>query len=103
MNWQESFASIRRSRYMRERFADSPKSVTESDSTTVNVELLGRNVENLLVGNSDGRESFVDLELGDLVDGDTCSLEGERNGVSRGDREVDRSAGSVGEGYREAN
>jgi len=79
-------------------FADSPKSVSESDGTTVDVELLGRDVEDLLVGNSDGRESFVNFELGNLVDGDSCSLQGERDGVGRGDGEVDRSAGSIGEG-----
>jgi hypothetical protein len=78
------------------------ESVTESDSATEDVELLSGNVEELLVGDGDGGESLVDLELGDLVDGETGALEGSGDGASGSNGEVDGSTGSVGEGCSRA-
>lgn len=72
--------------------------MSEGDGSSVHVELLHRDVEQTLVGDGDGRECLVDLKLGDLVDGQASLLECEWNGLSRGDREVDGSAGSVREG-----
>lgn len=72
--------------------------MTKSDGTSIHVELLGRDVEHLLVRNRDGREGLVDFEFGDLIHRDTRSLEGERNRVGGGDGEVNRSAGGIGEG-----
>jgi hypothetical protein len=52
-----------------------------------------------LVGDSDGRESFVDFEFGNLIDGDTRSLEGDRDGSSGSDREINGCASGVGESF----
>lgn len=78
------------------------ESMTESDSATEDVELLSGDVEELLVGDGDGGERLVDLEFGDLVDGETGALEGGRDGTGGSDGEVDGSAGSVGEGCSRA-
>ena len=77
---------------------DSPESVTESDGTSVHIELLSRNVENFLVGDGDGRESFVDLEFGNLINRDTCSLESQRDSSCGSYGEINRCASGIGEG-----
>lgn len=78
--------------------AGRAKGVTERDGAARDVELLGRDVENLLIGNGDGREGLVDLELGHLVDGDARALERDGDGLCRRDGEVDGRARGVGEG-----
>ena len=72
--------------------------MSEGNSTTVDVELLGRDLEQTLVCDGDGGEGLVDLELGDLVDGEPGLLECERDSLGGSNGEVNRSAGGVGEG-----
>jgi hypothetical protein len=68
------------------RVADS---VAKRDSTTIDVDLGGIDVADLLGDTDDNGEGLVQLELGNLVDGKTSLLECERNSLGRCLREVD--------------
>lgn len=67
-------------------------------SSTITVKLQRVETEDLLVSLGNGREGLVDLEFGDVGNGETGLFECERDGLGGSDGEIDRSAGSIGEG-----
>jgi len=62
--------------------------MTQGDSATVNVDLGSWDVENLLGDVNDNREGFIDLEQGDIVNGQSSFLQSLGNGDSWGGGEV---------------
>lgn len=71
--------------------------MTESDTSTVDVDLGGVEAEDLLGGADDDREGLVDLVERDVLGQEPGVLESERNGDGGSDREVDGRDGGIGE------
>jgi len=70
--------------------------VTQSDSATVDVDLGSWDVENLLGDVNDNGEGLVDLEQGDVINGQAGFLQSLGDGDSRGGGEVDGVNASIG-------
>ena len=70
--------------------------MTQGDSATVNIDLGSWDVENLLGDINDDGEGLVDLEQGDLINGQACFLQGLGNGDSWSGGEVDGVNASIG-------
>lgn len=63
--------------------------MTQGDSATIDVDLGSWDVENLLGDVDDDGEGLVDLEQGDLVNGQTSLLESLGDGDGWSGREID--------------
>ena len=70
--------------------------MTQGDSTTIDVDLGSGDVENLLGDVDDYGEGLVDLEQGDIIDGQASFLQSLGDGDGRGGGEVDGVNASVG-------
>lgn len=70
--------------------------VSERNGTTKGIGLRRVEAEDLVVGQRDGGESFVDLNAGNVRDRESGALEGNGNGLCRRGAEIDRSTGCVG-------
>lgn len=76
--------------------AGVPNGMTQGDRTTVDVDLGSRDVENLFGDVNDNRESLINLEQGDVVNGQASFLQSLGDGNSWGGGEVDRVNASIG-------
>lgn len=72
--------------------------MTKRNSTTRGVDNLGVKAKGLLNRLRDGSEGLVDLEDGDVGDGEAGTLQGERDREGRGEGEVDGVGGGIGIG-----
>jgi len=70
--------------------------MTQGDSATVDVDLGSWDVENLLGDVDDDGEGLIDLEQGDVVNGQTSLLHSLGDSESWGSGEVDRVNASIG-------
>lgn len=77
-----------------------PNWVTQGNTTTVNVDLSWVQVKDLDVGQSDNTEGFVDLPEVDVLNLEAGSLQGNRDGKRRSEREVNRSSLSITISYK---
>jgi len=72
--------------------------MTQGDSAAVDVDLRSWDVENLLGDVNDNGEGLVDLEQGDVINGQSSFLQSLGDGDGRGGGEVDGVNASVGIG-----
>ena len=70
--------------------------MTQGDSAAVDVDLGSWDVENLLGDVNDNGECLINLEQGDIVDGQASFLQSLGDGDSRGGGEVDGIDASIG-------
>jgi hypothetical protein len=74
--------------------------VSDSDGSTINIDLGGINVHDLLGRSDDDGESLVELEKSDIILRDPGLLEGLGDGEGGGGREIDRGRSGIGVSYR---
>lgn len=73
-----------------------------SQDAPVNVDLVSRDVENLLGGADDNAEGFVDFEQRNILDLEPGLLKSQRKSNGWGGGEVHRSDSSIGIGCNDA-